>query len=75
MGGQISPRNALILPSTLRLIRDNGNVLYNRVNAPGYEVCEDDIQAASGIAEDIQDGLLDYQVGDEQHFRNCWESK
>ena len=50
-------------------------MLYNRVNAPGYEVCEDDIQAASGIAEDIQDGLLDYQVGDEQHFRSCRETK
>ena len=61
---RIRPTIALILPSTLRLIRDNGNVLYNRINAQGYKECEDDIQAASGMAEDIQDALLDYQVSD-----------
>jgi len=47
---------------TLRLIKDAGNVLYNRVNAEGYEESQDDIQAASKIAEDIRDALLDYQV-------------
>ena len=38
-------------------------MICDRVNAQGYEECEDDIQAASGIAEDIRDALLDYQVG------------
>ena len=48
--------------STLRLIRDVGDVLYNRMNTEGYEESPDDIQAVSGIAEDIRDTLLDYQV-------------
>ena len=37
-------------------------MVYNRVNAVGYEECEDDIQTVSGMVEDIQDALLDYQV-------------
>jgi hypothetical protein len=53
----------LILSSTLRLIKDNGNALYNRINAQDYQECEEDIKAASGIAEDIRDALLNYQVG------------
>ena len=48
--------------STLRLIKDAGNVLYNRINTEGYKESQDDIQAVSGIAEDIRDALLDYQV-------------
>ena len=32
------------------------------MNTEGYEECQDDIQAVSGIAEDIRDALLDYQV-------------
>ena len=48
--------------STLRLIKDAGNVLYNRINTEGYEESQDDVQAASEIAEDIRDALLDYQV-------------
>jgi len=48
--------------STLRRIRDTGNVLYNRINAEGYKESQDDIQAVSEIAEDIRDALLDYQV-------------
>ena len=48
--------------STLRLIRDTGNVLYNRINVEGYEESQDDILAVSEIAEDIRDALLDYQV-------------
>ena len=48
--------------STLRRIRDIGNVLYNRISTEGYEESQDDIQTASGIAEDIRDALLDYQV-------------
>ena len=55
---------ALILsPSTLRLIRDDADALCVRIKAQGYEECPNDIQAASGIAEDIRDALLDYQVG------------
>ena len=48
--------------STLKLIRDTGNVLYNRMSTVGYKESQDDIQIASGIAEDIRDALLDYQV-------------
>jgi tRNA G37 N-methylase Trm5 len=48
--------------STLRLIKDTGNVLYHRINTEGYKESQDDIQAVSGIAEDIRDALLDYQV-------------
>ena len=48
--------------STLRLIKDTGNVLYDRINTEGYKESQDDIQAVSGIAEDIRDALLDYQV-------------
>ncbi|KAF9652211.1 hypothetical protein BDM02DRAFT_3161863 [Thelephora ganbajun] len=47
---------------TLRLIEYNGNVLYNRINAQGYKECQDDIQAASSMAGDIQDAIIDYQV-------------
>ena len=48
--------------STLRRIRDTGNVLYSRINTEGYKESQDDIQVVSGIAEDICDALLDYQV-------------
>ena len=48
--------------STLRLIGDTGNVLYNCINTEGYKESQDDIQAVSRIAEDIRDALLDYQV-------------
>jgi hypothetical protein len=48
--------------STLRLIRDTGNTLYHRINTEGYSESQGDIQAVSGIAEDIRDALLDYQV-------------
>ncbi|KAF9649797.1 hypothetical protein BDM02DRAFT_1756200 [Thelephora ganbajun] len=47
---------------TLRLIVDNGNVLYNRINAQDYKECQDDIQAASAMADDIQDAAIDYQM-------------
>ena len=54
--------------STLRLIGNTGNVLYNRMNTEDYEQSQDDIQAVSEIAEDIRDALLDYQVcGDEPY--------
>jgi len=48
--------------STLRLIRDAGNVLYHRITAEGYKESQDDVQVVSGIAEEIRDALLDYQV-------------
>ena len=48
--------------STLRLIRDVGNVLYDCINTEGYKESQDDIQIASRIAEDIRDALIDYQV-------------
>ena len=37
-------------------------MLRDRISAQDYKECQDDIQAASGIAEDIRDALLDYQV-------------
>jgi hypothetical protein len=37
-------------------------VLYHRINTEDYKECQDDIQAVSGIAEDIRGSLLDYQV-------------
>jgi hypothetical protein len=60
--GQPQPTNILTLSSTLRQIKDKGNVLYDRINAEDYEEHQEDIQAVSGIAEDIQDAVLDYQV-------------
>ena len=37
-------------------------MLYNRITTEGYKESQDDIQIASGIAEDIRDALLEYQV-------------
>ena len=37
-------------------------MLCDRINTEGYKECQDDIQSVSGIAEDIRDALLDYQV-------------
>ena len=48
--------------SNLRLIGDTGDMLYNRMSAGDYEESQDDIQAVSGIVEDIHDVLFDYQV-------------
>ncbi|KAF8340814.1 hypothetical protein F5887DRAFT_978796 [Amanita rubescens] len=48
--------------NTLRLIRDNGNVLYNRISAHDYKECQDDIQSVSAIADDIRDAVMDYQM-------------
>ena len=43
-------------------------MLCNRINAQDYEECQDDIQAVSGIAEEIRDALLDHQVGGDQAY-------
>ena len=48
--------------STLKLIRDNGIALYNRISVEGYQECQGDILVVSGMAEDIRDALLEYQV-------------
>jgi len=48
--------------STLKLIRDAGIVLRDRINTEDYEESQDDVRAASGITEDIRDALLEYQV-------------
>ena len=37
-------------------------------NVQDYKECQDDIQAVSGIVEEIQDALLDYQVGGDQVY-------
>ena len=66
--GRLQPVVDLILSSSLRQIKDKGNLLYDRINFRDYVECQDDIQAVSGIAEDIQDAVIDYQVGrDEVH--------
>ena len=56
----------LIPSSTLGLIRDKANVLRDRINVQDYKECQDDIQAVSGIAEEIRDALLDHQVGSDK---------
>ena len=43
----------LFSPSILRLIRDTGNILCNRISIEGYEESQDDVQVATGIAEDV----------------------
>ena len=45
------------------MIRDNGKALYDRISSQGHMEYQDDVLAVSGIAEDIRDVLLDYQVG------------
>ena len=52
--------------STLRLIMNTGNVLYDRMNTEDYEESQDVIQAVSRIVEDIRDVLFDYQVRSEE---------
>jgi len=54
--------SGLFSTSTLRQIKDAGIVLYNRMSTEDYKESQDDIQAASRIAEDIRDTLLKYQV-------------
>jgi len=44
------------------MIRDIGNVLYNRINTEDHKESQEDVQAVSEIADDICDALLDYQV-------------
>ncbi|KAF9647405.1 hypothetical protein BDM02DRAFT_3117104 [Thelephora ganbajun] len=51
---------------TLRLIGDDGNVLYNRINARDYKECQDDIQAVSAMADDIRDAVIDYQMAQQR---------
>ena len=55
-------------PSTLKRIRDTGNVLYNRIKTEGYKESQDDIQAESEIADDIRGALLDYQVCNDRPY-------
>lgn len=50
-------------PGTVRLTRDNGNALCDRIEAQDSKECEDDIQPASTMADDTRDTIVDYQVG------------
>ena len=59
-----NPPSSSFPRSTLRSIRDDGNVLHDRINAQGFKECQNDILAVSGIVDDIRDALLDYQVSD-----------
>ena len=45
------------------LIRDEGIVFRNRIDTKEYVECQDDALAVSGMAEDIRDAVIDYQVG------------
>ncbi|KAF9645055.1 hypothetical protein BDM02DRAFT_3173723, partial [Thelephora ganbajun] len=58
---------------TLRLINDNGNAFYNRINGQGYNESQDDIRAASAMADDIRDAIVDYQVAQQRtmYDMNC----
>ncbi|KAF9645962.1 WD40 repeat-like protein [Thelephora ganbajun] len=58
---------------TLRMIEDDGNVLYNRISAQGYKECQDDVQAASSMADDIRDAVIDYQMALQRaiHDKSC----
>ncbi|KAF9649808.1 hypothetical protein BDM02DRAFT_3186020 [Thelephora ganbajun] len=51
---------------TLRLIGDYGNVLCDRIIAQGYKECQDDVQAASAMANDIRDAVTDYQTAQQR---------
>jgi len=52
----------LILPSNLGPIRDKAKALYERTVTEGYVQLEADVLAVSGLAEDIRDAVLEYQV-------------
>jgi hypothetical protein len=41
-------------------------VLYDRVNTQGYEKPQGDILAVSEMVDDMQEALLEYQVGSEK---------
>ncbi|KAF9646733.1 hypothetical protein BDM02DRAFT_3118207 [Thelephora ganbajun] len=58
---------------TLRLIGDNGNVLYSRINVWDYKECQDNIQAVSAMADDIRDAVIDYQMAQQRamYDMNC----
>ncbi|KAF9645044.1 hypothetical protein BDM02DRAFT_3263177 [Thelephora ganbajun] len=58
---------------TLRLINDKGNTLYNRINGQGYNESQDDVQAASAMADDIRDAIVDYQMAQQRtiYDMNC----
>ncbi|KAF9644139.1 hypothetical protein BDM02DRAFT_3190869 [Thelephora ganbajun] len=65
--------NRVKLFDALGLVRDNGSALYNRINAQGCEECQDDVQAASAMADDIRDAIIDYQMVQQRaiYGKNC----
>ena len=38
-------------------------MLYDRINAQGYEECPGDVQTVSAMVDNIRDAVIDYQVG------------
>ena len=38
-------------------------MIYSRINVQDYKECQDDVQAASEMMDDIRDAVIDYQVG------------
>ena len=47
---------------------DTGEVLYDRMSTEDYEESRGDIQVVYGIAEDIHDAILNYQVCSEKSY-------
>jgi len=59
---QLPSKTRLILPSNLGPIRDKAKALYERTVTDGYVEVEADVLAVSGLAEDLRDVVLEYQV-------------
>ena len=43
-------------------------MLCDRIGAQDHKECQEDILAVSGMAEDIRDALLNYQVGNNKVY-------
>jgi len=52
----------LIPPSDLGPLRDKAKILHSRIVTEGYVELEADVLAVSGLAEDVRDVVLEYQV-------------
>jgi len=61
-GDQLRSTTKLIPPSDLGPIRDKAKAIYERTVTEGYAEVEADVLAVSGLAEDLRDVILEYQV-------------
>ena len=64
VSGENQPRSttSLIPPSNLGPIRDKVKALHECVTTEGYVEREVDVLTVSGLAEDLRDVVLEYQV-------------